>query len=114
LHFWVELGILGIASFILLLAAYFARMRRTLAYVIPDEIRNPEKKEQEVEAGTGEFPLLLIGSLGAMVAILVHGLVDTPYFKNDLAFIFWFIYAIPFLIKTYTETSRGSQQNHLV
>jgi O-antigen ligase len=30
-------------------------------------------------------------SLAALVAILVHGLVDVPYFKNDLAIAFWLL-----------------------
>jgi hypothetical protein len=36
--------------------------------------------------------------LAAMTAILVHGLVDTPYFKNDLAMMFWLILIIPWLL----------------
>jgi len=27
----------------------------------------------------------------AMIVLLVHGLVDTPYFKNDLSVLFWLI-----------------------
>jgi len=30
----------------------------------------------------------------AMVAILIHGLVDTPYWKNDLSMIFWLLLAL--------------------
>ena len=30
-----------------------------------------------------------LGIVLAMVAIIVHGLVDVPYFKNDLALEFW-------------------------
>jgi len=26
-----------------------------------------------------------------MIVLLVHGLVDTPYFKNDLSVLFWLI-----------------------
>lgn len=33
-------------------------------------------------------------ALPVMVAILVHGLVDVPYFKNDLAVMFWILVAI--------------------
>ncbi len=29
--------------------------------------------------------------LAAMVAVLIHGLVDTTYFKNDLALLFWLV-----------------------
>jgi len=42
---------------------------------------------------TGRLPsrALLLGLGGAMVVLLVHGLVDTPYFKNDLSVLFWLI-----------------------
>lgn len=30
-----------------------------------------------------------MASLGIMFYFLLHGLVDTTYFKNDLAVIFW-------------------------
>jgi hypothetical protein len=30
-----------------------------------------------------------LGVLLALVAVVVHGLVDVPYFKNDLSFEFW-------------------------
>jgi len=29
-----------------------------------------------------------------MVVVLIHGLVDVPYFKNDLAILFWIVYAL--------------------
>ncbi|TAN57802.1 hypothetical protein EPN15_03055 [Patescibacteria group bacterium] len=32
--------------------------------------------------------------LSSLSAILIHGLVDTPYFKNDLSIIFWLIIAL--------------------
>lgn len=35
----------------------------------------------------------------ALVAILIHGLFDTTYFKNDLSAIFWLIFAISVIIK---------------
>ena len=31
----------------------------------------------------------------AMIALVVHGLVDVPYFKNDLAMLFWLLLALP-------------------
>jgi len=37
---------------------------------------------------------LSIGLLGALVAIVVHGQVDVPYFKNDLALEFWALLGI--------------------
>jgi len=36
--------------------------------------------------------------LSAMVVIVVHGLVDVPYFKNDLAVMFWALIALMSLV----------------
>lgn len=33
----------------------------------------------------------------AMTVILLHGMVDVPYFKNDLSVLFWTIYALGFI-----------------
>jgi hypothetical protein len=32
----------------------------------------------------------------ALVAVVVHGLVDVPYFKNDLAFEFWVLIGVAY------------------
>jgi O-antigen ligase len=71
LNFWAETGILGLAAFILLLVSYF----RTVAQYLSD----PKKQ------------WLALGFIAAMVYWLVHGLVDVPYFKNDLSLEFWVI-----------------------
>ena len=65
LNFWVELGLAGVAAFALIMLRFF---RQALA--------------------TGAWTLA-----GAGVALLVHGLVDVPYFKNDLAMLFWLLMA---------------------
>lgn len=36
---------------------------------------------------------LAIGFFGALVVVLTHGLIDVPYFKNDLAMLFWALLA---------------------
>ena len=36
---------------------------------------------------TNDF--LAVGLFGALVYIFIHGLVDVPYFKNDLSAAFW-------------------------
>jgi hypothetical protein len=40
-----------------------------------------------------------LGILGAFVVIVVHGLVDVPYFKNDLACLFWVLIALLSLLR---------------
>ncbi len=69
LNFWVDTGLLGLLSFFGLLGLAIWR-----------GLRN---KEDAVRLG-----LTL-----ACIAIIVHGLVDIPYFKNDLALLFWMLFA---------------------
>lgn len=70
LNIWSELGLLGLAAFGWILVTFFRLAGR-------DESR----------------PYGRI-AIAAMIALLVHGLVDVPYFKNDLAFLFWIIVAL--------------------
>jgi hypothetical protein len=39
-----------------------------------------------------------LGLASAMIATVIHGLVDVPYFKNDLAVIFWLFIALVSII----------------
>jgi O-antigen ligase len=67
LAFWLEAGLLGLVGFIWLLILFFRDNKKTIA--------------NNREAG-----ILL---LAIMIYILLHGLVDTPYWRNDLAVVFW-------------------------
>lgn len=71
LNFWVETGVLGVIAFGWLLVIAFR-----------------ESWHGWKESDAGWRPIFL-GVLLAMVAIVVHGLVDVPYFKNDLSLEFW-------------------------
>jgi len=66
LTIWSELGLLGLIAAGLLLA-WFAK---------------------QLLARRDSIAVMLASS---MVIILIHGLVDVPYFKNDLAVIFWML-----------------------
>jgi uncharacterized protein YacL len=53
--------------------------------------------EEKLEIGnfkTTESRYIVIGLICSMVAIIVHGLVDVPYFKNDLSVMFWIFMAM--------------------
>jgi O-antigen ligase len=76
LNFWVATGVLGVLAFIVLLIQAF---------------RTAWRGWRTAEA---DWRPLELGVLLAMVAIVVHGLVDVPYFKNDLSFEFWVLLAI--------------------
>ncbi len=68
LNFWSELGIFGLIIFFLILIKFFY-----------DGFITKQNK------------FLAIILMSAMAAMLIHGLVDVPYFKNDLAVLFWLI-----------------------
>ena len=71
LNFWSEIGLLGLIAFLWLIIMFFRNVcqnyvLRPMSYVL----------------------------VPTMITLLVHGLVDVPYFKNDLAVLFWIIYAL--------------------
>jgi hypothetical protein len=76
LNFWSELGLAGLLLFIWIIEKYF--------FV---GIKNYELR-------ITNYKYLNIGLICAMVVMVVHGLVDVPYFKNDLAVIFWLLVAM--------------------
>ena len=69
LDFWVELGLAGLLWLITMVFAFFRRLR---------PLATPQR----------------IVLMAGMVAFLVYGLVDVPYFKNDLAILFWTMLAM--------------------
>ncbi|HZU15946.1 MAG TPA: O-antigen ligase family protein [Candidatus Dormibacteraeota bacterium] len=76
LNFWTETGLLGLAAFLWLLVQAFRTSLRGWA------------------APLGAWRPLYLGVLLAMVAVVVHGMVDVPYWKNDLSLEFWTLLAI--------------------
>ncbi len=73
LNFWTELGILGLITFAYLIVKFEVISLRLF-------LKNKD--------------YLALGLFSAMLVILVHGLVDVPYFKNDLAALFFIILAL--------------------
>jgi O-antigen ligase len=71
LNFWVETGVLGVIAFAWLLVAAF------------------RASWQGWKRSDAEWRPIFLGVLLALVAIVIHGLVDVPYFKNDLSLEFW-------------------------
>jgi O-antigen ligase len=76
LTFWVELGLLGVIAFAIVFFGLLWRGWRGL----------PQTE--------GFYRVALWGVLGALVLWGVHGLADTPYWKNDMAVEFWVLAAI--------------------
>ncbi len=73
LAFWLQTGLLGLVGFGWLLVRFFRGAFKKLF--------------------TAHCPLVTV-LVATMIYILVHGLVDTPYWKNDLSIIFWLITAL--------------------
>ncbi len=85
LNFWTEIGLAGAFLFLWLIVKYIDEALFLRQY--------SEKYEQGV----------LLGLVGSMVVIMVHGLVDVPYFKNDLAVLFWVLIACLSILKLKKE-----------
>ena len=70
LTFWVEIGLFGMLSYLWLSYVFLVTNKK------------------------GRDELLSVGLLSAMVYIFIHGLVDVPFFKNDLSIQFWILAAL--------------------
>ena len=65
---WLQAGLLGLCGFILMVYRIMSRLYKRMQ-----------------RRGSNEGILLL----GLWLLFLGYGLIDTPYFRNDLAFLFW-------------------------
>lgn len=72
LQAWLNLGLMGLIGFGLWLGQWFWNLW------------------PQVRLGRPQ----VVAIFAAMVALLTHGLVDTPYWKNDLSALFWIIMAL--------------------
>lgn len=82
LNVWSELGILGILAFGFVAIRYIAMNVRNIFSIVW------KKAEQLPFDKVASFVFLLIG-----LEMIIHGLVDVPYFKNDLSVLFWIMIA---------------------
>ncbi len=88
LNFWTELGLFGLLVFVW-----------ALGYLILTLIRLVNKKNQLA------WPLTL-----AWFTWFMHGLVDVPYFKNDLSPLFFILLALTILADTALSTTTGQDK----
>jgi O-antigen ligase len=73
LNFWVEIGLFGMLLFAGIMLKFF---------MVGVKILNRENK------------YLVLSLILSMLVVVIHGIVDVPYFKNDLAAMFWVIVAM--------------------
>lgn len=70
LNFWAETGLIGLIAIVWIIIKYFWEGIKLIKAKVEDY----------------QYAIIL---MGVMVAILVYGIVDAPYFKNDLSVMFW-------------------------
>lgn len=75
LAFWLQSGIIGLFGFILLIVAWASKMIRI------------------IKQNKNSFSIAAV-LLGIVLYILIHGIADTPYWKNDLALMFWTVISL--------------------
>ncbi len=81
--FWLQTGLVGLVGFIWLILIFFKRTFKNFLKTKPSYTKVSE----------GRQPLALALAV-VMIYFLVHGLFDTPFWKNDLALIFLVIVAL--------------------
>jgi len=96
LTFWVEVGLLGLIAFAAIYFGLLYRGWRALPRV------------------NGFYRPLLWGVLGGFVLWGVHGLVDSPYWKNDMSLEFWIIAAFEVVaIRNIASARRHSESKRV-
>jgi O-antigen ligase len=90
LNFWTETGLLGLISIIWTIATFFI-----IGY------------QSTINNQQSTIKTLTLATICAMITLLIHGLVDVPYFKNDLAILFWVIIGI--MVTLYQDTRNKFQ-----
>ncbi len=102
LNFWTETGLLGLVSIIWILFVFFWLGHRSW---FMNNKNNPKPINHN--------QILTLTTSMAMITLLVHGLVDVPYFKNDLSFLFWIIIGLMIVIYNQSRiNTNGSPITH--
>ena len=89
LNFWTELGLLGMLIFIFIIIKFL---------VLSLKYYYKEKGSKNKYLGLALF--------SSMSIILIHGMVDVPYFKNDLSALFWIIISLLAILKLQNNSAK--------
>jgi len=73
LNFWSEIGLLGLVAIVAITVWFY-------------KIGLAKRDKEDLRFMIYDLRIIL---MAAMTVIIVHGLVDAPYFKNDLSVFFW-------------------------
>ncbi len=74
LAFWLQTGLIGLIGFLYLIILWLTKITKILIFSKDFNQKN--------------ISLIL---LAIIISVLIHGFIDTPYWKNDLSLIFWSI-----------------------
>ncbi|QQS60386.1 O-antigen ligase family protein [Candidatus Falkowbacteria bacterium] len=91
LNFWTELGLIGVLVFLWISITFLYYGVRAYRYT---------KKQND------PFMYVVLGLTLSLVVILIHGMVDVPYFKNDLAAMFWVMMGMMGVVSLNKESSK--------
>ncbi len=91
LNFWVELGLLGVIAFMFLFIKIYIKAFKYL--------------------NNNYWRPLSASVIGAISAIVIHGTIDVPYFKNDLSAMFWVIIALLSLMIIHNKKNGKTTNN---
>ncbi len=69
IHTWAETGIFGLAVLVILLIQILTTLKKSLS-------------------SDKNYYFIKIGIITAVLSVIIHGLLDTPYYKNDLSIVF--------------------------
>lgn len=81
LNFWSETGLMGLLVFFIIMVHLFKKLLHTVY-----TYKSPYEK------------IMGMSLIAVLVYWLIHGIVDVPYFKNDLSVEFWVIVALVTLL----------------
>lgn len=92
LTLWAEMGLFGLIVFLIIMGVWV----RICVGLLKDHHRYSDG--------------WMVGAAGiaALIAFFAHGMLDTPYFKNDLAIIFWTLFGLLVIAKKYIATEKVS------
>ncbi len=94
LDLWVETGLLGLISLAILMGLIIYRGLRNPS--VTTQIPGLSNKQDGTPRQSITIPNFKLSVALFLIALICAGMVDNPYFKNDLAMVFWLILSLGF------------------
>jgi len=90
LAFWLQSGIVGLLGFLLLASGKIGMSLKKIVH--------SQSIYQENHSKIDQYPVkqIRIILLMMILSILLHGLIDTPIWKNDLSLLFWLVFFLKY------------------